>query len=108
MIPLIIKVIAPVQNSVVKRELFFLGDLECDEVPPVGTLVFPLIVVHPRDLPVVAHIHQRWEQVMVTIAAYSACLVGVDLKFVSSHVACAAVLENADYFYLVDWFFTHN
>ena len=102
-----IKVVATVQSLVANCRLLLLGDLESDLIPPVRALIFPLIIVHPRDLTTITHVHQRREHLMVAVATDSTCLVGVYLELVPYLVPCAAVLQNAYYFRYVDWFFTH-
>ena len=90
-----------------KNRLLFLCNLESDQVIPVGTLVLPLIVVVPWDLPAVAHVHQRWEHRVVTVTADTSGLVGVYIELVAHLVSGTAVLQDADNFSLIDRFFNH-
>ena len=76
------------------------------QVVTVGALVCELLVVLPRYLASIAHVHQCGEKVVVAVTADTVSLVGVYLEVISHLVACTAALLDGFNFGDVDWFRT--
>ena len=73
-------------------------------VPSVRALILELLRVDPGYLAAVATVHQRREEIVITIAAYTASFMSVHLELVTDTMARTAHLPYMGHLGDVDWF----